>query len=233
MDPGEKFAFIQRGPHLLRPSLALALLLSAPPLAAEPAADAPLEQRLATLAEHDAPLLAARRIAADCEEGCLTPSEALRLVYDAGEGEARTGRFLLDIEGGGQSFHGALGELFFVSSRQDYARFGTLTIAFEPSALRDLLRRASVCDVDRFRPGTIEVTGCYAGAPPELNIFTMIERLGGRRIVVEGEARLQWIDARTGLPRTVANKRGEHEAGYYQVWVRVEDADQVIFVADD
>jgi hypothetical protein len=57
----------------------------------------------------------------------------------------------------------------------------------------------------------------------------MMQRLGGRRIVVDGEVRLQWIDSYMGAPRPIANKRGEREVGYYQVWVRVVDADQVIF----
>ena len=223
---------------MLRGFLPLVLLALAAPLGAEPddvnsaeaAPELPIETRLADLVELDAPLFAVRAFAPDCEAGCVTPSEAARLAFEAGEGEARSGRFLLDINGGGQSLSGELGQLFFVSSRLDYARFGTLTIAITPEALSDLLRRASVGGAEDFRPGRIEVTGCYQDANFDLNMFTMIQRLGGRRIVVEGEARLQWIDARTGLPRPVANIRGEHEAGYYQVWVRVDDADQVIFV---
>jgi hypothetical protein len=192
-----------------------------------------LQMRIAELAKHDTPLASALESSPDCAGGCTTPSEAVRLAFEAGEGSAHAGRFLLDVKGGGQSLSGELGQLFFVSSRTDYARFGTLTIAFEPDAIFDLLRRARVCDSDAFRPGQIDVTGCRDDADFELNIFTMIERLGDRRIVVDGEARLQWIDAATGLPRPVANLRGEHEAGYYQVWVRVDDADQVSFVYED
>lgn len=189
----------------------------------------PIETRIAELAALDAPLVAARSTSPDCESGCITPSEAVKLAFEAGEGEARAGRFLLDIKGGGQSLSGSLGELFFVSSRQDYARFGTLTIAFEPDALMNLLRRARVCNSRKFQPGRIEVEGCREDLDFELNMFTMFQRIGGRRILVDGEVRLQWIDAATGLPLPVANKRGEREAGYYQVWIRVEDADQVIF----
>jgi hypothetical protein len=217
---------------VLRRSSVLAMVLAASPLAAETdavPAQLPIETRIAELAALDAELVAARETSPDCEAGCITPSEAVRLAFEAGEGEARAGRFLLDIKGGGQSISGALGELFFVSSRQDYARFGTLTIAFEPDALLNLLRRARVCDSRAFSPGRIDVQGCRRDANFELNMFTMFERIGGRRIMVDGEVRLQWIDAATGLPRPVANKRGEREAGYYQVWIRVEDADQVIF----
>lgn len=218
----------------------MALLLCATPLAAQ-SEDAPddtltepsLEVRLAELTQLDAPLMAARENSLDCDAGCILPSEAAQLAFEAGEGQPQAGRFLLDVNGGGQSISGELDDLFFVSSRVDYARFGTLTIAMTPEALRAILRRARVCKPDRFTPGRIEVIGCYTDANFRLDIFTMIQRLGGRRIVVEGEARLIWIDARTGLPRPLANKRGEREAGYYQVWVRVDDADQVIFLHED
>lgn len=218
-------------------ALAIALFTSATPLGAEDTdiedlatLEPPIERRLADLARLDEPLIALRETSPDCEAGCIVPSEAARLAFEAGEGEVRAGRFLLDVNGGGQSLSGELEQLFFVSSRLDYARLGTLTIAIEPDALYNLLRRARVCDTDNFRPGRIDVTGCHQDVNFKLDMFTMIQRLGGRRIVVDGEARLQWIDARTGLPRPVANKRGEHEAGYYQVWVRVADADQVSFV---
>ena len=169
----------------------------------------------------------------ECTAGCLTPDEATVMAFAAGEGGARPGRFLLDIRGGGQSIHGELGQRLFVNSRQDYATPGTLTIAFEPDALRALLQRAKVCGAASVIEGQIAVKGCRASGEADLNMFTMMQRLGGRRIVVDGEVRLQWIDSRTGAPRPLANKRGEHEAGYYQVWVRVTDADQVIFVHED
>lgn len=200
---------------------------------AVPAADLAFDARLAELAVQDAALTEALEHSPDCETGCITPSQALKLAFEAGEGKARAGRFLLDIKGGGQSISGSLEQLFFVSSRADYARFGTLTIAIEPDALYNLLRRATVCKTRDFVPGRIDVKGCRPDTNFDLNMFTMIQRLGGRRIAVDGEVRLQWIDAATGLPKPVANKRGEHEAGYYQVWVRVDNADQVIFVYDE
>ena len=185
------------------------------------------------LEEHDAALNAARASLPDCEEGCITPSQASAMAFAAGEGQSIPGRFILDIRGGGRSLHGSLEQRFFVSSQQDYAQLGTLTIAFEEDALYNLLRRARVCGADDFQPGRIDVQGCRDNVGFDLNMFTMMQRLGGRRIAVDGEVRLQWIDARTGLPRPVANIRGEHEAGYYQVWLRVDDADQVIFLHDD
>ncbi|MEP0392907.1 MAG: hypothetical protein ABJ205_09815 [Erythrobacter sp.] len=195
--------------------------------------DPEIDARLTELAQQDAPLNTAIEHSPDCETGCITPVQALKMAFEAGEGEARAGRFLLDIKGGGQSISGSLEQLFFVSSRRDYARFGTLTIAIEPDALYNLLRRATVCKPRDFTPGRIDVKGCRQDTNFDLNMFTMIQRLGGRRIAVDGEVRLQWIDARTGLPKPAANKRGEHEAGYYQVWVRVDNADQVIFVHDE
>ena len=192
-----------------------------------------LEHHLASLAEADTPLATLRAALPECQAGCLTPAEAAAMAFAAGEGERRPGRFLLDVRGGGQSLHGELGTLFFVNSRPDYATLGTLTVAFEPAALRALLQRAKVCGAANVVEGQISVKGCRREGVGELNMFTMMQRLGGRRIVVEGEVRLQWIDSAIGTPRPVANIRGEHERGYYQVWVQVSDADQVIFVYDE
>lgn len=199
-------------------------------LLAEPIDIADIQKRAAALYETETALNAARLSAPECEEGCSTPSETVALAYAAGEGKPTAGRFLLDVSGGGQSLTGELGDLFFVNSQLGYARFGTVTIALERDALWALLRRARVCDGGLTDDGQIEVRACHQVAPSELDMFTMMRALGNKRIVVEGEARLVWIDARTGLPRPLANKRGENELGYYQVWVRVADADQVIFV---
>ncbi|MEQ5789407.1 hypothetical protein J3454_16075 [Erythrobacter sp. NFXS35] len=221
---------------MLRAAISSLVALSASGLSAqvsEADSAAPIEQRLASLGESDAALKAARAGLPECQTGCITPEEATLMAFSAGEGAGQAGRFLLDIRGGGQSIHGELGELFFVNSRQDYATLGTLTIAFEPAALRALLQRAKVCGSADVTEGQIDVKGCRSSGVSDLNMFTMIQRLGGRRIVVEGEVRLQWIDSHIGSPRPVANKRGERETGYYQVWVQVADADRVIFVYDE
>jgi len=222
----------------LRAAAALFSLLAPAGLAARteaPSGEGPLATGLAALADADADaaLKAARPDLPECEAGCLTPAEATVMAFSAGEGEARAGRFLLDIRGGGQSLRGGLGELLFVNSRQDYATLGTLTIAFDREALHRLLQRVGVCGTSDVVEGQITVKACRSGGLPDLNMFTMMQRLGGRRIVVEGEVRLQWIDSALGAPRPVANKRGEHEIGYYQVWVHVTDAAQVTFVHQD
>ena len=213
--------------------LALFALLMPSALWANTVDVAEIQQRVAALSETETELNIARSVAPECEEGCITPAEAFELAYAAGVGETTPGRFLLDVRGGGRSFNGELEDLFFVNSQLGYARFGTLTIALERDALWALLRRARVCGGGIIQDGQIEVRACHQEAVPDLNMFTMMQALGNRRIVVEGEARLMWIDARTGTPRPVANKRGENELGYYQVWVRVNDADQVIFVYDE
>lgn len=196
-----------------------------------------IENRLASIeggdADANAALKKARTSLPECKAGCITADEATVMAFSLPEGEAQSGRFLLDIRGGGQSLQGELEEMFFVNSRQDYATLGTLTIAFERDALRALLQRAKVCGAAIVKKGEINVRGCRSGGVSDLNMFTMMQRLGGRRIVVDGEVRLQWIDSHIGAPRPIPNKRGEHEMGYYQVWVRVADADQVIFVYDD
>lgn len=185
--------------------------------------------RLAELAAADAPLKAARADLADCEPGCITPGEATAMALALDEGEARAGRFLLDVRGGGQSLQGQLGTMLFVNSRQDYATLGTLTIAFEPEALHALLRRARGCGAADVVDGQITVKACYGDGVPDLNMFTMMQRLGGRRLIVDGEVRRNWIDSPLGSPRPVANFYGEHEVGYYQVWVHVTEAAQVTF----
>lgn len=185
--------------------------------------------QLADLAEADAPLKAVRADLIDCESGCITPGEATVMALEAGEGEVRAGRFLLDVRGGGQSLEGQLGTMLFVNSRRDYATLGTLTIAFEPEALRALLRRARRCGAADVIEGEITVKACYDERIPDLNMFTMMQRLGGRRLIVEGEVRRHWIDSALGTPRPVANYYGEREVGYYQVWVHVTRAAQVTF----
>ncbi|MEM6909696.1 MAG: hypothetical protein AAF494_13560 [Pseudomonadota bacterium] len=228
-------ALIFRGFGVLRLLSALLVVLPASGALAEPLdialmADTETRERLA---QADAPLAAARGSLPECEEGCITPREAAAMAFAAGEGERSAGRFLLDIRGGGQSIDGELEQLFFVNSQRDYATLGTLTIAFEPDALDALLRRARVCGAADVVDGQIIVKGCRSDRVFDLNMFTMMQRLGGRRIVVDGEVRLQWIDSRIGQPRPMPNKRGENELGYYQPWVWVRDADQVIFVYDD
>lgn len=218
---------------MLRAALALLVVspLWNPAARAEDAPGSlPIAEHLASLAEADAALHAARPDLPDCETGCITPGEATAMAFAAGEGKVLPGRFLLDIRGGGQSIRGELGELLFVNSRRDYATFGTLTVAFERDALDALLRRARVCGADEVIEGQITVKACRSEGVANLNMFTMIERLSGRRIIVDGDLRLQWVDSHLGAPRPVANKRGEHERGYYQVWVQVSDAAQVIFV---
>jgi hypothetical protein len=224
--------------NVLRAALTVLMVLPAPGLLAQPADPdgvASIAQRLESLGETDADaaLRTVRPLLPDCGPGCITPGEATVMAFSAGQGEARPGRFLLDIRGGGRSIQGELGNLFFVNSRPDYATLGTLTIAFTPDALRALLQRARVCGAAEVIDGQINVKGCRSDDVFDLNMFTMMQRLNGRRIVVEGEVRLQWIDSRIGSPRPVANRRGEYEIGYYQVWVQVDDADQVIFADAD
>ncbi len=217
---------------MLRAALILGFVVPLPgaaALAEDAVSTAQLSAHFTDLDDADLTLKAVRAALPDCEPGCITPGEATAMALSAAEGEAQPGRFLLDIRGGGQSFQGELGTMMFVNSRQDYATLGTLTIAFEPEALQALLRRAQVCGAADVVDGQITVKACYTDGPPDLNMFTMMQRLSGRRIIVEGDVRRQWIDSPIGSPKPVANKRGEHEVGYYQVWVHVTEAAQVTF----
>ncbi|MEM6476030.1 MAG: hypothetical protein AAF687_07685 [Pseudomonadota bacterium] len=178
------------------------------------------------LVKAEAPLVAARPSLADCEERCITPSEAVALAFAAGEGQSRAGRFLLEVRGGGRSVGGALDNLFFVNSMQGYARFGTLTIAIEDEALNDLMRRPRGCGGGLTNRGIV-VEGCASDVRVDLNMFSLMRWLTNKRLVVDGEVQLQWIDSSAG---TLRRKGGER--GYYQVWVHVTDADQVTIVFD-
>ena len=221
---------------MLRAALTLLALVpghGAVALAEDAAPQTLPELHLAALADADAALRTALARIPDCEAGCITPGEATVMALSAGEDEARAGRFLLDIRGGGQSLQGKLGTMLFVNSRQDYATLGTLTIAFEPDALQALLRRAQSCGGADVVDGQITVKACYGEGVPDLNMFTMMQRLSGRRIIVEGEVRRQWIDSPIGTPSPVANIRGEHELGYYQIWVHVTEAAQVTFAVEE
>ena len=181
----------------------------------------------------EAPLDAARADLVECEQGCLTPTEAVTLAFSAGEDGQRSGRFLLDVLGGGRSISGNLDRLFFINSQVDYAEFGTLTIAFEEDVLQALLRRARACGGGEIVDGAIQVKGCRQKGISGVNIFTMMQRLHKRRIVVDGDVRLQWIDSASGLRPRESNTRGEFETGYYQPWIWVFDADQIAFVYED
>ncbi len=192
-----------------------------------------IEQRLAPLRQGEASLAAARANLVECETGCLTPTEAVEMAFAAGAGDARQGRFLLDVKGGGRSITGALDRLFFINSHLDYAEFGTLTIAFEEDVLQALLRRARACGGGVVDEGAIQVQGCRQKGMTGVNMFTMMQRLKDRRIIVDGDVRLQWIDSASGLRPRESNKRGEYEPGYYQPWIWVFDADQIAFVYED
>lgn len=165
---------------MLRAALILGFVVPVPgaaALAEDAVSAAQLTAHLTDLDDADLPLKAVRAALPDCEPGCITPGEATAMALSAAEGEAQPGRFLLDIRGGGQSFQGELGTMMFVNSRQDYATLGTLTIAFEPEALQALLRRAQVCGAADVVEGQITVKACYTEGPPDLNMFTMMQRL--------------------------------------------------------
>lgn len=198
-----------------------------------PVSEAAIKERLAPLKASEAGLDAVRADLVECETGCLTPTEASALAFAAGEEGTRSGRFLLDVRGGGRSISGNLDRLFFINSSVDYAQFGTLTIAFEEDVLQALLRRARACGGGELVDGAIQVKGCRQKGITGVNVFTMMQRLHNRRIVVDGDVQLQWIDSRTGLRPQETNKRGEYETGYYQPWIWVYDADQIAFVYED
>ena len=199
---------------------------------APPIDEAEIAGRLEALKTNERALNKARAQLEECESGCLTPSEAVALAFSTAQAAPSPARVLLDIEGGGQSVSGNLNRLFFINSQADYAQFGTLTIAFEAQVLNALLRRARSCG-GGLENGAITVQGCRQSGLSDVNMFTMMQRLLKRRILVDGDVRLQWIDWRFGARNRTLNTRGEREKGYYQPWIWVTDADQITFVYDD
>ena len=171
------------------------------------------------LDEEDAPLRAIRDTLDACVAGCLTPVEAVSTAYLAGPARRTRGRFLLDVEGGGADPVNEPDRYFYLNSHQDFRRFGTLVLAFDPEAMHRLLNPV------RTRPSQTEEGDIIVKARRRrvaLNQNNMMKRFGDRRILVDGEVGLKWIAfigtrGREGVPRE----------GYYQVWVRITAPEQV------
>lgn len=140
---------------------------------------------------------------------CLTPSEAAAVAFTMGPDQRTAGRFILDVRAGtGPSNPNQLHteDLYYLSSDRGFSEFGTLVLAIEPESLRGLIRAA----------------GGEADKRP--SVSRMMKALSGKRVIVDGEVGLQWVEHRywqTGL------RTGR---GHHQVWVRVTSPDQITVV---
>jgi hypothetical protein len=146
------------------------------------------------------------RLALCAATGCLTPTEAALLAFSKGPDERTAGRFILDVQAGTgprnpNQLHSE--ELFYLSSYRRFGEFGTLVVAIEPEGLRGLIR-ASGGDADK-----------------DPSVSRMMKLFAGKRVIVDGEVGLQWIEFRDW---ETGQRSGR---GYHQVWVRVTSPDQI------
>ncbi len=184
-----------------------------------------VENQIQRIIAAEAELRAARSTTPECAEGCLTPIEAVALAFDVGSEQRTKARFVLDIRGGGVSPPDDDERLFFLNSERDYRVFGSLTLAFQPEAMRQLLNPARVELRDPLEQGDIIVE--RARKRVALNLSNMMKRFAGRRLVIEGEVELRWI----GYYGT-SGREGVRDEGYYQVWVRIASPAQVTIIGD-
>ena len=210
--------------------LAAAVMVAAAPHTSDAQASAArisrLENQIERIIAAEADLRAARNAMPQCAEGCLTPVEAVALAFDAGPQQRTKARFVLDIRGGGVSEPQDRERLFFLNSEKDYRVFGSLTLAFEREAMRQLLNPASTDLSEPAEQGDIIVERDRERVA--LNLSNMMKRFAGRRLVVEGEVGLQWIPY-----YGTSGREGVRAEGYYQVWLRISSPAQVTIIADD
>jgi hypothetical protein len=200
----------------VRLTLAAACLAAlAPAASAVPTETLPpelqLKRRIAQLEKLEAPLVAVRHSFDLCREThCFTPSEAAVAALDAGPERKQTGRFILDVRGGGPAnpVHLNRDGLFYLNSEWDFRRIGVLVLVIEPDVVGRLLGH----------------DGALRDAEGRLDhraVERMMARFSGKRLIVDGELGLQLIqltDVDTRLP---------NGTGYHQVWVRVTSPDQI------
>lgn len=182
-----------------------------------------LENQIERIIAAQADLRAARSAMPQCADGCLTPVEAVALAFDAGPQQRTRARFVLDVRGGGVSGLDDRERLFFLNSERDYRVFGSLTLAFEPEAMRQLLNPPRSDRSDPIEEGDIIVEG--ERERTELNLSNVMKHFEDRRLVIEGEVGLKWIRY-----YGTSGREGVRDEGYYQVWVRIDTPAQVTII---
>jgi hypothetical protein len=197
--------------------LLAAAIFAAAPVASEAGASrariSRLENQIQRIIAAEADLRAARDTMPECADGCLTPVEAVALAFDAGAQQRTKARFVLDIRGGGVSAPEDAERLFFLNSEKDYRIFGSLTLVFEPEAMRQLLNPARVELRDPMEEGDIIVERDRERNRVALNLSNMMKRFENRRLVVDGEVGLRWIryygtSGREGVARKAIIRSG-------------------------
>lgn len=172
--------------------------------------DAQIKRRLRQIDNLEKDLRRDRESLSPCAAvTCMTPSEAAAAAFAAGPQQKVAGRFILDVRAGSgphdpNQLHTE--NLFYLSSERSFHNFGVLVLAIEPEALAGLIR----------------ASGEIGAARPSMS--RMMNRFAGKRVIVDGEVGLQWVEHRywqTGM------RTGR---GLNQVWVRVNSPDQITVV---
>jgi hypothetical protein len=160
------------------------------------------------LAERD--LRATRDSHALCREAaCATPAETAALAFQAGPEQPLRGRFIFDVRsatGPGNRFKPPGSDEFYLASERDPRLYGTIVVAIAPAALEALLNRDAADGPVRATSGRLRAA------------------FSGQRVIVDGEASLQWVD----WPDWETGQR--NGMGQYQVWIRVTSPDQIRLV---
>ena len=212
----------------LATGLLVALLPAATSLGAQEWLDSGLMSNSAVvyrnLDREDDALREARLRLDACAQDCLTPVEAVETAFLAGPGQRTRGRFLLDVKGGGADPRIETERYFYLNSHRDFRRYGTLVLAFDPEVMRKLLN-PPLPRPRQLEEGDIVVEADRPRRNVALNRSNMMRRFANRRLVVDGEVGLEWIEF-----IGTRGREGVAGEGYYQVWVRIVEPGQVRIV---
>lgn len=186
--------------------------------------EARANRRVRELENLEEPLRQVRKELAQCAEiDCLTPSEASAVAFSIGPDRKMRGRFILEVRGGGPWNPNQLRNerLLFLNSERNFRDFGVLILAIEPDTIERLLAPV-IASEEGDLPKIESVSGAEDRQKLSRSLVKrMLAQFEGKRLIVDGEVGLQWIEYLEGWTRQ------RHGRGYHQVWVRVTSPDQI------
>jgi hypothetical protein len=193
--------------------------------------EARANRRMRQIDNLERPLLQARETLKECGQvACLTPSEAAAVAFSAGPDRTTPGRFILDVRAGtgpGNRHQSLDEDLFYLASERNFRQFGVVVLAIEPQALEGLLNLESK---GAYAASASQVSTNGTGVDHQLKRAStgeMMKRFGKKRLVVDGEIGLQFIEY---VDWETNSRNGD---GFYQVWVRVNSHKQIMVIDDD
>lgn len=193
--------------------------------------EARAKRRMRQIDNLERPLLQVRETLQECGEfACLTPSEAATVAFAAGPDRTTPGRFILDVRAGtgpGNVRQSVDEDLFYLASERNFRQFGVLVLAIDPQALEGLLGFESKSGESSSASDDSTTGTSLDQRLKRASTGEMMKRFGKKRLLVEGEVGLQFIeyvDWETNI------RNGD---GFYQVWVRVNSPEQITVIDDD